>query len=161
MFSRRVFALLFIAALAACSRTSSQQAGPNMWVPDNGQAKIYFYVAYDTPNDEPFFPETFRFRLDNGYLGEFGKDKYVETSVIPGDYMVSVDEIDWGGNVPPHPLKLRKQFHAGQSVFVAAYIKGKNVSLVERGKAQGLQDIGIRKRTGSSEELTSITSAIF
>jgi len=168
MIARNIFSMIFtltaLFMIGGCSDTPPQPVqkhSPNIWRANNGEAEIFFYAVYDNPADEPSFPETFRFSVDGGYVGEIDKDRFIETKLSPGDYLLSVDEIDWGGNVTNRPT-LPKQVRAGDVLFIAAHFPANQKPfLTNVNEEQGIKDTGLRKRIDPCESLTSLCRALF
>jgi len=151
---QRFLPLLILCALllpAACGSDESGKPDPSLptaalFLPVDGQAKIFFYVVYANPADKPSHHETFRFHIDGGYDGEIRDDQFVETTVMPGNYILAIDEIDWGGfNV--HTTTLKMPLQPGELYFLEAHILADKKPVFARtDNTRGMQDIMQRRR---------------
>jgi hypothetical protein len=98
-----LLALLFMTGCSSAPGTPDTAAHsvPNFAV-DPTHPKVFFYVAYNNPDDRPFFDAAFTFRTDEGDLVDINADHYVELAIPPGNHVFNVDEILWTGNTTNH-----------------------------------------------------------
>jgi hypothetical protein len=139
-----LFLLLAVLLLGACASTQPPPDYSGLFIPKSDQARVFFYAAYNTPADKPYFDESFRFHV-SGYEGDVGTDKFIENAMAPGDYTLHVDQIDWGGNTA-HTAKLKASLRAGRLYFFEAQAGSDKLKLAQIDPAQGEQDVKSRRR---------------
>jgi hypothetical protein len=142
----RKFVLLAALLACGCSPASGSRPGSaEVFQPSEDDGKIVVYAVFDDPSDESLFGETFRVHVDSGYLGDIDKGEYVEARVQPGDHVIDVSEIGWGG-AEVNKSTLKQHVKPRGLVFVTEHALPDNkATLLKTDTAQGSRDISGRK----------------
>jgi hypothetical protein len=135
---------LFLLMLGACSTTQlSTTNNASLFVSKPGQAKIFLYASYDSPDNKPYFEHHFQF-LSDGYLQTVNDEEYIATNMVPGGYHLHVDEIDWGGNVI-NSKQLNVGLGEGKIYFFTAHSVDGKLSFTETPADLGKREVLNRK----------------
>lgn len=152
-----VLALAVILVTAGCSHTESSgrttDHAPAFAVkPD--EAKVFVYAYYATPQDKPYFGETFRVHVEGGYREEITAEQYMDAKILPGYTTITVDQVGWGGDVISHAT-FKARFEAGIPSFAAVRVawdektKGEKAEIVLVDHPTGISNITGRTRVCS------------
>ena len=85
MLPLKAFGILCVLVLLGSCAGPQLPSTASFFQPPADQARIFFYVSYDDPDDKPFFPETFALNL-SGFAGDIRDDQFIQFSIAPGVY---------------------------------------------------------------------------
>lgn len=134
--------------LAGCGGDDASRAAadPNLFRVAPDEAKIFFYVTYNSPDDEPFLGEVFRLRIDNGYVQQIDEGEFISIPVTPEEHTIDVEEVLWSGNIESHTT-LKERFKAGAASFLMERVAAdQKPALMNIDSLSAMPQIRARKR---------------